>query len=81
MKTAIDAAGRIVIPKQIRDRLRLDRGRTLEIRERDGVLEIEPTPTRMSLVRRRGWLVAVPGEKLPPLTDEQVRETLERVRR
>lgn len=70
-----------MIPKQIRDRLRLDRGRTLEIRERDGVLEIEPTPTRMSLVRRRGRLVAVPGEKLPPLTDEQVRETLERVRR
>ena len=81
MRTAIDAAGRIVIPKELRDRLRLTRGRALEIRERDGLLEIEPAPTRMSLVKRGRGVVAVPEEKLPPLTDELVRETLERTRR
>ena len=81
MRTAIDAAGRIVIPKEFRDRLRLTRGRALEIRERDGRIEIEPAATRMSLVRRGRGFVAVPEEKLPPLTDELVRETLERTRR
>jgi hypothetical protein len=35
----------------------------------------------MTLVRRSGGAVAVPGEKLPPLTDDIVRDTLERTRR
>lgn len=53
----------------------------VDIRERDGRIEIEPAATAMSLVRRAGGSVAVPAEKLPPLTDEQVRETVERTRR
>jgi len=81
MRSAIDAAGRVVIPKEIRDRLGLRSGRPVEIRERDGHIEIEPATTRMSLVRRPGGAVAVPDEKLPPLTDEIVRDTLERTRR
>ena len=81
MRSAIDAAGRIVIPKPMRDRLGLDRGRAVEIRERDGHIEIEPAPTSMSLRRRGGALVAVPNEELPPLTDDLVRATTERARR
>ena len=81
MKTTIDAAGRIVVPKVLRERLGLAGGRALEIREREGHLEIEPVATPMSLVKRRGGRVAVPARKLPPLTDEIVRETLEHIRR
>ena len=81
MRTSVDAAGRIVIPKDLRERLGIRRGRALEIRERDGRIEIEPAATAMSLVRRPGGAVAVPKEKLPPLTDDLVRETLERTRR
>lgn len=81
MKSAIDSAGRVVIPKDLRERLGLRRGRRVSIRERDGRIEIEPIPTPMSLVRQRGGSVAVPKEKLPPLTDEFVRETLEQTRR
>ena len=77
----MDAAGRIVIPKDLRERRGIRRGRALEIRERDGPIEIEPAPTSMTLVRRSGGAVAVPGEKLPPLTDDLVRDTLERTRR
>jgi hypothetical protein len=35
----------------------------------------------MSLIRRAGGVVAVSREKVPPLTDDLVRETLERTRR
>jgi len=81
MKTSIDSAGRVVIPKELRERLGLRRGRAIEIRERDGRIEIEPAATPMSLVRRGGGAVAVPREKLPALTDEIVRDTLDRTRR
>ena len=81
MSVAIDAAGRVVIPKELRDRLGLRRGRTVVIRERDGRIEIEPEPTPMSLSRRAGGSVAVPEDRLPPLTDDIVRDTLERTRR
>jgi len=81
MRSAIDAAGRIVIPKPLRVRLGLESGKAVEIRERDGRIEIEPASVPMSLVRRGGRPVAVPAEELPPLTDEIVRATIERTRR
>jgi AbrB family looped-hinge helix DNA binding protein len=81
MKTTIDAAGRVVIPKSLRERLGLSGGRAVDIREREGHLEIEPAPTRMKLVRRGRLSVAVPERKLPPLTDEIVRDTIEQQRR
>lgn len=81
MRTTIDGAGRVVIPKDLRDRLGLAGGRVLEITERDGRIEIEPAATPMSLERRGGGPVAVPAEELPPLTDEIVRATIERIRR
>jgi AbrB family looped-hinge helix DNA binding protein len=81
MRSAIDSAGRVVIPKALRDRLALGRGRAVEISERDGKIEIEPVPTPMSLVKRLGGLVAVPEADLPQLTDDIVRATIERTRR
>ena len=82
MRSAIDSAGRVVIPKALRDRLQLGRGRAVEISERDGRIEIEVVSTPMSLVKRGGrGVVAVPDGKLPPLTDEVVRATIERTRR
>lgn len=81
MRTTIDGAGRVVIPKATRTRLGLEAGKVVEIRERDGLLEIAPVATAMALKRRGGGLVAVPEETLPPLTDEMVRATLEGTRR
>jgi AbrB family looped-hinge helix DNA binding protein len=81
MRSTIDGAGRIVIPKALRDRLGLGQGGDVEIHERDGCIEIEPLATPMILVKRGGGRVAVPHGKLPPLTDDLVRETLEKTRR
>ncbi len=42
MRTTIDRAGRLVIPKEIRDRAGLTPGMPLNIRVHNGVIEIEP---------------------------------------
>jgi len=81
MKTAIDAAGRLVIPKALRQALGLKAGQALEIRAGDGRLVIDIAATPMRLKRRGKGVVAVPEGKLPALTADQVREALERVRR
>jgi AbrB family looped-hinge helix DNA binding protein len=81
MKATLDAAGRIVVPKALRQALGLKAGQALEIRAGDGRLEIEIAATPMELKRRGKGAVAVPRASLPPLTAEQVRDTLERVRR
>ena len=81
MKTAIDAAGRLVIPKALRQALGLKPGQALEIRAGEGRLEIEVAATPMRLKRRGKGVVAVPAGTLPKLTSDEVRDTLERVRR
>jgi AbrB family looped-hinge helix DNA binding protein len=81
MKSTIDAAGRVVVPKALRQALGLKAGQPLEIRASDGRLEIEVAPTPMRLKRRGKGVIAVPDDELPTLTAEQVRETLESVRR
>lgn len=54
MKSTIDGAGRIVVPKALRLALGLKPGQELEIRAGDGRLEIEIAPTLMRLKRREG---------------------------
>jgi AbrB family looped-hinge helix DNA binding protein len=81
MQTTIDAAGRIVVPKSLRQQLGLVPGQVLEIRASDGRLEVEVAPTPMTLKKRGKGVVAVPETDLPPLTADLVRETLERLHR
>jgi len=81
MQTSIDAAGRIVVPKSLRQQLLLVPGQVLEIRANDGPLVVEVAPTPMTLKKRGKGAVAVPETDLPPLTADLVRETLERLRR
>ncbi len=81
MKTAIDAAGRVIVPKSLRDELGLSPGRQLEIHARDGVLVIEPLPTAVTLIKRGKTFVAKPATQLPALTTDDVRAALEGARR
>lgn len=81
MRTTIDAAGRLVVPKPIREELVLSAGQEVEVSIRDGRIEIEPVTTPLRLVEREGVLVAEADAPLPPLTAEEVRDALERARR
>ena len=81
MKVTIDAAGRLVVPKAFRDQLGLEEGVELEIRVREGRLELEPSPTPMRLVRRGKRLVATSDEPLPHLDADDVRAVVEAMRR
>lgn len=82
MQTTIDRAGRVVIPKPLRDELGLRGGEEVEVTLRQGRIEIEPKSKGMRLVERDGFLAAeVEDDEGPPLTAQQVRELLERLRR
>ena len=81
MKTTIDAAGRLVIPKDIRQQAGLRPGMPLDVRLREGRIEIEPAPLKVKLEKRGRLLVAVPREPVRPLTHEAVEETRRKLRR
>lgn len=81
MLATIDAGGRVVIPKEVRERLGLRPGSRIELREVEGRLEVSPATTPVRLVERQGALVAVADTALPVLTAEQVREAVEATRR
>ena len=79
MNTTIDSAGRLVIPKKVRNEAGLEPGMVLRISWRGGRIEIEPEPLPVQLVRRGRLLVAVPqGDAgvLSSSTVEQVRGML-----
>lgn len=81
MRVTIDGAGRVVVPKPLREELRLEAGTTLEIRTRDGRLELEPVATPMRLVRRGRGLVATTDEPIVPIDADDVRAVMESLRR
>lgn len=81
MRTTIDSAGRVVIPKQIRDHLRLSGGTQVDIVEVDGLVEIRLAPHKVTVDREgeRPRLLAE-GHGTPPLTDSDVRDLLDELR-
>jgi AbrB family looped-hinge helix DNA binding protein len=80
MKSTIDLSGRLVIPKAIRKVAGLEPGVPLEVRWREGVVEIEPAPLPVKLTKRGRFLVAVPEKPTTSLTNETVKQTRQQVR-
>jgi AbrB family looped-hinge helix DNA binding protein len=81
MKTTIDAAGRLVIPRAIRQQAGVQGGTLLEVSWRDGRIEIEPAEMPVRLVQEGRLLVAVAAADVAPLTISEVNATLEEMRR
>ncbi len=81
MRTTIDGAGRVVIPKAVRDEAGLEAGTAIDVEARDGRIEIAPAAVPMQLTGRGADAVVEAQENVPVLTAEDVREALERTRR
>ena len=75
MVTTMDAAGRLVIPREIRREASLESGVPLDVRWRDGVIEIEPQPLAVTLERKGRLLVASPAHKVAKLRTATVERT------
>ena len=70
----IDKAGRLVIPTEIRQAMRLDDQATLQLRLVNGVLELEPQPTPVSLKKRGRLTVAKIPRNAPRVTPEDIEQ-------
>ena len=81
MRTTIDAAGRVVVPKAVRDAMGLSAGREIDVVFTDGRIEIELAPVDVQVIEGEGLPRLMARAELPPLTDELVRDTIESARR
>lgn len=81
MKSTMDAAGRLVIPKELRREARLVPGMPLEIRWYDGRIEIEPAPLEVTLEKRGRLTVAVAPKATSMLKAEDVEQVRRQARR
>lgn len=72
---SIDNAGRVVIPKSIRDRLRLSKGTTLELSlEEDHLVLRVPVVTGGALSREDGMLIVASELTGPMTTVDDIRD-------
>ena len=77
MRTTIDAAGRLVVPKSLRDQLGLTAG-AVELSADGAALRVEPVVSD-EVVEENGHLVIPAAGAV--ITDEMVRDALEAGRR
>ncbi|WP_110208072.1 AbrB/MazE/SpoVT family DNA-binding domain-containing protein [Nocardioides daejeonensis] len=81
MRTTIDAAGRIVVPKVMRDAMGLTAGREIDVVFTDGRIQIELAPVEVEVEMDNGLPRLVPKRPTPDLSDELIRDTIEFTRR
>lgn len=80
MRVTIDRAGRVVVPKVLREQLHLKPGAQLEATVHGGRLEITPVGPEVVLVEENGRLVATTGEPAPAMTHEELLEAIDQAR-
>lgn len=74
MKTSIDKAGRVIIPKPLRLKAELKPGTELDARYENGRIVLEPSEGRIRIVKRGRFYVAVCDDTLPRMTTRNVEE-------
>ena len=80
MRSTIDRAGRIVVPKEIREAAGLRPGTEVQFRVQGGHVEIEPVPLPVTLKRRGSLVVAVPQANQPAMRAADVDQTIAELR-
>jgi AbrB family looped-hinge helix DNA binding protein len=80
MRTTIDSAGRIVVPKDLRVALNLSGGDEVEIALEGEQITLAPAPRQVQLRRGPHGLLTAEFD-IPEHGPEKVREELERTRR
>ena len=74
----IDRAGRIIVPKALRDALQLEAGDTLELESEGERLKLRPVRAGSALRKEQGvWVFRRGGA---PITDEATNTVLDQVR-
>lgn len=68
MRMVIDKAGRLVVPKALRQQLHLEPGVELDASIEDGRLVATPVGPAVVLVEEDGRLVATTNEPVAPMT-------------
>ncbi|MGO8731961.1 MAG: AbrB/MazE/SpoVT family DNA-binding domain-containing protein [Terriglobia bacterium] len=77
----MDSAGRLVIPKKIREEAGLKPGAVLDVSCRDGQIEIQPATMRVGFMRRGRFVIALPKKRhREAFTAETVEKALNAVR-
>jgi AbrB family looped-hinge helix DNA binding protein len=76
-QVTIDRAGRVVLPKALRDELRLSPGDTLDVTVHDDAVKLHPRRSATPLQKERGVWVFRTAE---PLTAHETDDTLRNVR-
>jgi AbrB family looped-hinge helix DNA binding protein len=80
MRTTIDKAGRVVVPKALRRATGIEAGSEVEIRASGGRIEMEAAPLEVRLERKGGVVVAVPVRPVPRMASAVVEETVAALR-
>ena len=80
MRSTIDRAGRIVVPKETREAAGLRPGTEVQFRVQGGHVEIEPVPLTVTLQRRGSLVVAVPQANQPVMRAADVDQTIAKLR-
>lgn len=76
----MDRAGRLVVPKALREQLGLEPGAELEATVEDGRLVATPVGPEVVLVEENGRLVAATIEPTPDMSHEELLRLIDRDR-
>jgi len=81
MRVAIDAVGRVVVPKPLRSERGITGEAELELVARDGVIEMTVADVPARIADHNGTPVIEPAGAMNTLTAEDARAAIDRVRR
>jgi AbrB family looped-hinge helix DNA binding protein len=76
-RVTIDRSGRVVIPKAVRDQLRLSPGDSLKLRSSEDHLMLSPVRNRSAIVKKEGiWVYRSPE----PLKEASILDVIDSIR-